>query len=117
MPSPFYHDRPRADVVYAGRELAKVGPSEVTRNGVPLSPEPSLQVYNHSPAGFSWGYHGSGPAQLALALLLDRGVEPRRASRLHQDFKRAFVAGWGESWTLTGVEIDAWVSGEGQCPT
>ena len=117
MPNSFYHDRPRADVVYAGREQAKVGPNVVTRNGVPLSPEPSQQVYNHSPDGFSWGYHVSGLAQLALALLLDRGVEPRRASRLHQDFKRAFVAGWGETWTLTGAEIDAWVSGLASCLT
>ena len=117
MPNSFYHDRPGADVVYAGREQAKVGPSVVTRNGVPLFPEPSQQVYNHSPGGFSWGYHGSGPAQLALALLLDCGVDEKWAARHHQDFKLAFIAGWGESWTLTGVEIDAWVSGVGQCPT
>ena len=111
MPSSSYHDPSPDDVVYAGHDLAKVGPSLVTRNGVPLSPEPSQQVRNHSPDGFSWGYHGSGPAQLALALLLDRGVDPRRASRLHQDFKRAFVAGFGDSWQLTGEEIDAWAAG------
>ena len=113
MPNSSYHDPPQGDDVYAGRELAKVGPSEVTGNDVPLSPEPSQRVWNHSPDGFSRGYHGSGPAQLALALLLDRGVEPRRAVRLHQDFKRAIVAGWGDSWTLTGAKIDAWVAG---CP-
>ena len=111
MPNSSYHDPPRGDVVYAGREVAKVGPSVVTRNGVPLSPEPSQQVHNHSPTGFSWGYHGSGPAQLALALLLDRGVDEKWAARHHQDFKRAFVAGWGDSWQLTGAEIDAWISG------
>ena len=36
-----------------------------------LLPERSLQVRNHSPTGFSWGYGGSGPAQMALALLLE----------------------------------------------
>ena len=106
-----YHDPPQADVVYAGQDLAEVGPSVVTRNGVPLSPGQSQRVWNHSPDGFSWGYHGSGPAQLALALLLDRGVDEKWAARQHQDFKGAFVAGWGESWTLTGAEIDAWIAG------
>lgn len=36
-----------------------------------LSPERSQAVVNHSPDGFSWGCGGSGPAQLALALLLE----------------------------------------------
>ena len=65
MPSSSYHDPTPANVVYAGHDLAKVGPSLVTRNGVPLWPEPSQQVRDHSSDGFSWGYHGSGPAQLA----------------------------------------------------
>lgn len=30
-----------------------------------------LDVSNHSPDGFEWGYGGSGPAQLALALCID----------------------------------------------
>jgi hypothetical protein len=33
--------------------------------------ELELQVRNHSPTGFSWGHHGIGSAQLALALLLE----------------------------------------------
>ncbi len=32
---------------------------------------PRLDLANHSPDGFSWGYGGSGPAQLALAILAD----------------------------------------------
>ena len=38
----------------------------VTVNGRPLNPR--LDLYNHSPTGFEWGYCGSGPAQLALAI-------------------------------------------------
>ncbi|HMF28341.1 MAG TPA: DUF6166 domain-containing protein, partial [Candidatus Cybelea sp.] len=30
-----------------------------------------LDLYNHSPDGFEIGYGGSGPAQLALAILAD----------------------------------------------
>lgn len=34
----------------------------------PLLPLPlRTDLCNHSPTGFCWGYHGSGPAQLALA--------------------------------------------------
>ena len=39
-------------------------------DGKLLDPEPSKKVYNHSPDNFSWGYGGSGPAQLALAIVL-----------------------------------------------
>jgi len=35
-----------------------------------LPPGPSQDIYNHSPDGFNWGYGGSGPAQLALAIQL-----------------------------------------------
>lgn len=38
-------------------------------NGEPLDPRNDLM--NHSPDGFEYGYGGSGPAQLALALLAD----------------------------------------------
>jgi len=68
-----------------------------------------LDLYNHSPDGFEWSYAGSGPAQLALAILADalqapalksrsawwQGSEddPRMiAVRLHQEFKRRFIA-------------------------
>ena len=30
-----------------------------------------LEVVNHSPDGFHWGYNGSAPAQLAAAILMD----------------------------------------------
>src|SRR5262249_40617485 len=29
------------------------------------------EIRNHSPTGFEWGYGGSGPAQLALAIIAD----------------------------------------------
>jgi hypothetical protein len=40
-------------------------------NGKELSPIKSQKVWNHSPDGFNWGYGGSGPAQLALAICLE----------------------------------------------
>jgi len=48
---------------------AKTG--KVWLDGKLLSPDKSQKVINHSPTGFNWGYGGSGPAQLALAVILE----------------------------------------------
>ena len=68
-----------------------------------------LDLFNHSPTGFSWGYGGSGPAQLALALLADALGDDDRAIRLHQCFKFKVVACWpeGERWWITAEQIAA----------
>ena len=68
-----------------------------------------LDLFNHSPTGFSWGYGGSGPAQLALALLADALGDDDRAIRLHQAFKFRVVACWpeGERWWITADQIEA----------
>jgi len=64
---------------------------EVLINDIPLPPAHSQRVFNHSPDGFSWGYSGSGPAQLALAILL-LATSETNAVRLHQVFKREVIA-------------------------
>ena len=77
---------------------------EVTVDGRSL--DPRLDLWNHSPNGFEWGYAGSGPAQLALALLADHLRNDCQAVALHQDFKHAVIAGLPRrGWTLTGEEI------------
>lgn len=77
---------------------------EVTVDGRPLRIR--LDLWNHSPTGFEWGYLGSGPAQLALALLADSYGDDEAAVELHQDFKDAVVAGLPyKGWTLTDEEI------------
>jgi hypothetical protein len=70
-----------------------------------LSPLKSLRLRNHSPDGFEWGYGGSGPAQTALALLLDYTRDRGFALQLYQDFKFKVVAGLAEEWELTGDQI------------
>lgn len=82
----------------------------VTRNAQILRPHDSQQLFNHSPDGFNWGYGGSGPAQLALALLLDSTGDPGVALTQHQNFKRCFVADWGDEWEITQNEIIAWLN-------
>jgi hypothetical protein len=70
-----------------------------------LSPLKSLRLRNHSPDGFEWGYEGSGPAQTALALLLDFTRDRTLALLLYQDFKSLVVARLAREWILTGAEI------------
>lgn len=59
--------------------------------GVFLDPAPSQAIYNHSPDGFAWGYGGSGPAQLALAILLHFSNE-QIAAKYYQQYKTEVVA-------------------------
>ena len=74
-----------------------------------LLPGPSLKLWNHSPDGFQWGYQGSGCAQLALAVLLDLTGDAELSLRLHQEFKRHFIATSGKHLALTEPDIKAWL--------
>jgi len=79
-----------------------------TVNGGSASSRPlplRLDLWNHSPTGFEFGYGGSGPAQLALAILADCCGD-ELALQYHQAFKWAVVAripGPGASLTATFV--------------
>ncbi|HEY3856318.1 MAG TPA: DUF6166 domain-containing protein [Verrucomicrobiae bacterium] len=76
----------------------------VTVDGQPLNLR--LDLWNHSPSGFEWGYAGSGPAQLALALLADCLDHEADAIGWHEGFKSAVVAALPlAGWTLTELEI------------
>ena len=65
----------------------------------------------HSPTGFSWGYGGSGPADLARSILWEHlGAEP--SPGCYQAFKFAFVARFPQDgdWELLGEQIDEWLA-------
>src|SRR5581483_3286258 len=64
----------------------------ISVDGHLLALEESQKVLNHSPDGFNAGYSGSGPAQSALAILLDVLKDKNRAISLHQKFKRQFLS-------------------------
>lgn len=74
----------------------------------PLDPQPSQKIVNHSPDGFNWGYGGSGPAQLALAILLDYYGKDSSSLRLYQHFKFSVIANFPQEddWKLTGEQIE-----------
>jgi len=79
--------------------------------GYELTPHKSLRVRNHSPDGFNFGYGGSGPAQLALAILMDYlgTVIPHPA--LYQSFKFKFIAPIkDEGGVITGEQIQEFIN-------
>jgi hypothetical protein len=86
------------------------GSGPVHFNGRPLSPLYSQRLINHSPDGFAWGYGGSGPAQLALAVLLAAGVPDRRALQLYQRFKADEIATLPETFNVE-IDLGGWIRG------
>lgn len=72
--------------------------------GYPLNPR--LDLRNHSPSGYDWGYAGSGPAQLSLALLADALGDDERAQDAYQDFKFKVVGRLPpDRWELSQEDI------------
>lgn len=78
---------------------------QVTVDGNPLSARHDLR--NHSPDGFAWGYGGSGPAQLALAICADALEHDQRALMVYQYFKDRVVARFPmeENFVLNEAEV------------
>lgn len=69
-----------------------------------------LDLRNHSPTGFEWGYGGSGPAQLALAILADCLGNDKDALRHYQKFKFSVIGALPRdpSWRLTEQDVRDW---------
>lgn len=108
-----------ATKVYAGfvHRLVAVGLVEEAVEGEPTAITwralpPRHDLANHSPDGFNWGYGGSAPAQLALALAVD-ALGEERGLRAYQMLKWALVSSWAtnEPWAITDVELAAILEG------
>lgn len=112
------------NIVYTGRTAGENNIVLILEDGrgTALPLEPSLAIRKHSPTGFAWGYGGSGPSQLALALILhavgnceleERNLKPMTApqvaERYYQMFKNDFVSQWGDSWKISQAEILGWL--------
>lgn len=67
---------------------------------------------SHSPDGFQVGYTGSGPAQLAFALLYDVTDDLDRTYDLYRRFKNDVVADLDDDWALSEEFIEDWVEAE-----
>jgi hypothetical protein len=81
----------------------------VTFDGRELTPARSLKLRNHSPDGFAWGYAGSGPAQLALAILLEAGCTDEQALRHYQEFKTYTLLASSQTTLRVNIDVLGWV--------
>ena len=81
---------------------------------------PLAHHVRHSPDGFSWGYAGSGPSELARCILLDHFDLPGdtdtdwdslRLTVSYQGFKFDVIARLDqhEPWSISSRQIDEWV--------
>ena len=85
----------------------------VTVDGAPLDWRSSLAVRNHSPTRPAWGYGGSGPAQLALAILLAL-TDEATAERFYQRFKWDVIAPIeADRWALDAGDVLGWAGAGG----
>jgi uncharacterized protein DUF6166 len=82
--------------------VVKVHAGDGTARELPLR----LDLRNHSPTGPEWGYAGSGPAQLALALAADVLGDDEAAQDVYQDLKFKLVGRLPhDGWSLTETQI------------
>lgn len=95
------------NTIYFGEARETPGGRDVCCNGRSIDPAVSRRLRNHSPDGFQWGYAGSGPAQLALALCLDFLEDADRALDVYQRFKFRVIATLDQSadWKLSGRQV------------
>lgn len=99
---------PRIKKIYEGSRGPGGRPLVCVREGA-LRRELAARkdLANHSPDGFEWSYAGSGPAQLALAILADHFGDDRRALAIYQSFKFKIIAALPrEQWLLTEDRVE-----------
>lgn len=93
---------------YVGNGQQTGGCSVYVRDGeTQYELDSQLDKVNHSPDGFQWGYAGSGPAQLAFAMLMDLYEDEVFAYKMYQQFKRDVLASLtgGEDFVISEGEI------------
>jgi hypothetical protein len=89
-----------------GKELR--GQIVVTADDQPL--DPRLDLLNKSPSGFEWGYNGSGPAQLAFAILMYEFEVEAFAVLMFQDFKSGCIANLKKDyWDISSEQIQVFM--------
>lgn len=92
------------------------GAGVVTVDGRCLNPRHDLYCY--SPDGLNWGYKGTGPAQLAVAILAEE-FDDAFAVENYQRFKRQVIARLDQhkAWDMTSRMIRDWASEFATVPT
>lgn len=120
------------NVAYTGKAYIGIRPQDYPKRDVRVwvvegeTRRPLTHYPYHSPDGYEWEYGGSGPSDLALAILADLfGEEPTREKiegpegwglgswRLHIPFKQEVVACLPyRGWCLGASDVEAWAVGK-----
>lgn len=75
----------------------------------PLNPRTDIR--NHSPSGMSWGYMGSGPSQLALAILADHMKDDVKAEKYYMQFKAEVISKiTDDAFVLSNEKVQTWIN-------
>ena len=102
----------RGEIIYRGSRTVRGAVVSVTDDQGTRELHPRLDLRNHSPSGLEWGYGGSGPAQLALAILADMTGDDALSLQSYQDFKWDVVANLSaDGFTLDLTQITHWMRG------
>jgi hypothetical protein len=92
--------------VYHGSRTEHGAAVVVEEDGASRALDPRHDLRSHSPTGFEWGYGGSGPAQLALALAADVLGDDDRAQAVYQRLKFKLVGSLPrEGWVVSEDRI------------
>jgi len=68
------------------------------------------EVKRFTKFGFEWTYEGESPQQLSLAILFDYLGDKDRSIALSELFMKLVIANLDNDWTVTGADIDAFLS-------
>jgi len=104
-------DLPTDNQLFAGHRdlLARTGSQwRVTVDGEDLPTHTELRRHGDA---FAWGYSGSGPAQLALAMLVEATGDRALALVAHQRFKNDVLAelSQDDGWQMRASWVRRWV--------
>ncbi|MFC1673170.1 DUF6166 domain-containing protein [Pseudomonadota bacterium] len=93
--------------IYTGKRVGEV--ITVTVDGTVLEPRLDLRVLSED--GFEWGYVGSGPYQLALAILAHQ-MGDETALGNYRSYCENVIARLGEdTWVIRGDQVTAAMEG------
>lgn len=69
--------------------------------------DPRFDIANKSPTGFEWGYLGSGPTQLAIAMCCAvLGDEKESDPNVYLEFRNHVIARIkSDTWSLLGEDV------------
>lgn len=69
-----------------------------------------LDVHDYGADSPEWGYFGSGPSQVAAAILYDLTTDIELTKKYHQQFKREYIANFDQNgFVLLEIQIRVWL--------